>query len=301
MERILTTHTGSLVAPARPARLPRRRGARRVRTTRRPTSRHSPTPSTTWCGARPRPGIDVVDDGEMGKSTWITYLYERVSGLEPRMVPLEGGNILPPSRDRQAFPEFYAEHDAAFAREVENQVRVKGHDGPSGGRDRGRGKALVLHRADRVRPLRARARHRPLQERARRRRGGRRVPPRRRAGERLLAAQRVLRERGGVRLRRRRRAPRGVPAHRRRGLPAPGRRRGAPARVRLDPLARRLGRRLPALGGAAGRGPQPRAHGHPGGAHPLPRLLRQLARPARLRPAARRRDRPRARVRRATT
>ena len=78
-----------------------------------------------------RAGIDVVDDGEMGKSTWITYLYERVSGLEGRMVPLEGGNILPPSRDRQTFPEFYAEHDAAFAREVENQVRVKGQEGPS--------------------------------------------------------------------------------------------------------------------------------------------------------------------------
>ena len=109
-------------------------------------------------------GIDVVDDGEMGKSTWITYLYERVSGLEPRMVPLEGGNILPPSRDRQAFPEFYAEHDAAFAREVANQVRVKGAPRRRGdGRDRGRGQGLVLHRADRVRPLRAGARHRPLQ------------------------------------------------------------------------------------------------------------------------------------------
>src|SRR6184192_2029413 len=44
-------------------------------------------------------GIDVVDDGEMGKASWITYLYERVSGIEPRLVPIEGGNILPPSRD----------------------------------------------------------------------------------------------------------------------------------------------------------------------------------------------------------
>ncbi len=114
-------------------------------------------------------GIDVIDDGEMGKSTWITYLYERISGLEPRMVPLEGGNILPPSRDRQAFPEFYAEHDAAFAREVENQIRVKGGDGPSSSpaEVEAEGRLLVLHRADRVRPLGARARHRPLQERAR--------------------------------------------------------------------------------------------------------------------------------------
>jgi 5-methyltetrahydropteroyltriglutamate--homocysteine methyltransferase len=73
-------------------------------------------------------GIDVVDDGEMGKASWITYLYERVRGIEPRLVPLEGGSILPPSRDRQAFPEFYAEYDAAFAREVRNRVRVGASD-----------------------------------------------------------------------------------------------------------------------------------------------------------------------------
>jgi 5-methyltetrahydropteroyltriglutamate--homocysteine methyltransferase len=68
-------------------------------------------------------GIDIVDDGEMGKASWITYLYERISGLEPRMVPLDSGNFLPPSRDRLAFPDFYLEHDAAFAREAANMVR----------------------------------------------------------------------------------------------------------------------------------------------------------------------------------
>src|SRR6185437_3748328 len=57
-------------------------------------------------------GIDVVDDGEMGKTSWITYLYERVSGLEARLVTLEGASMLPPSRDRQVFPGAYAELDA---------------------------------------------------------------------------------------------------------------------------------------------------------------------------------------------
>jgi 5-methyltetrahydropteroyltriglutamate--homocysteine methyltransferase len=57
-------------------------------------------------------GIDVVDDGEMGKTSWITYLYERVSGLEARMVTLEGASMLPPSRDRQRYPGAYAELDA---------------------------------------------------------------------------------------------------------------------------------------------------------------------------------------------
>jgi 5-methyltetrahydropteroyltriglutamate--homocysteine methyltransferase len=57
-------------------------------------------------------GIDIPDDGEMGKSSWITYLYERVSGLEARPVTLEGASMLPPSRDRQAFPGAYAALDA---------------------------------------------------------------------------------------------------------------------------------------------------------------------------------------------
>jgi 5-methyltetrahydropteroyltriglutamate--homocysteine methyltransferase len=56
-------------------------------------------------------GLDVIDDGEMGKATWITYLYERVSGLEIRAVKVEG-SVLPPSRDRQAFPGAYAALDA---------------------------------------------------------------------------------------------------------------------------------------------------------------------------------------------
>jgi 5-methyltetrahydropteroyltriglutamate--homocysteine methyltransferase len=57
-------------------------------------------------------GIDVVDDGEMGKASWITYLYERVTGLEARLIVLEGASMLPPSRDRQQFPGAYGELDA---------------------------------------------------------------------------------------------------------------------------------------------------------------------------------------------
>jgi 5-methyltetrahydropteroyltriglutamate--homocysteine methyltransferase len=60
-------------------------------------------------------GVDIVDDGEMGKSTWITYLYERVSGLESRPMPPGLSTILPPSRDRQAFPGAYAALDALDA------------------------------------------------------------------------------------------------------------------------------------------------------------------------------------------
>ena len=41
-------------------------------------------------------GVDIVDDGEMGKPNWITYLYERTSGLESRPIADDASTILPP-------------------------------------------------------------------------------------------------------------------------------------------------------------------------------------------------------------
>jgi 5-methyltetrahydropteroyltriglutamate--homocysteine methyltransferase len=69
-------------------------------------------------------GVDIVDDGEMGKPNWITYLYERTTGLESR--PLEGGftSILPASRDRQHFPGAYAELDALDERAARTSTRL---------------------------------------------------------------------------------------------------------------------------------------------------------------------------------
>ena len=78
-------------------------------------------------------GIDVVDDGEMGKSSWITYLYERTSGIEPRMVATEGGRVYPPSRDRLAFPEFYVEHDRQQAEEAFEAMGMVLPDAPGDG------------------------------------------------------------------------------------------------------------------------------------------------------------------------
>jgi len=87
-------------------------------------------------------GVDIIDDGEMGKSTWITYLYERTSGLEAR--PLRGNfsSILPASRDRQNFPGAYGEldmleHDATVRIRAEAsgpgpEPQGEGSGGPSG-------------------------------------------------------------------------------------------------------------------------------------------------------------------------
>jgi 5-methyltetrahydropteroyltriglutamate--homocysteine methyltransferase len=122
VNRILTTHAGSLTRPADLLAFlaAQERGEQYDEAEYRDCLARAVTDTVR---RQVDAGIDLVDDGEMGKATWITYLYERVSGLEPRMVPVEG-SILPPSRDRLAFPEFYAEHDAEFARQVVNQIHL---------------------------------------------------------------------------------------------------------------------------------------------------------------------------------
>ena len=78
-------------------------------------------------------GIDVVSDGEFSKgANWAFYIHKRLSGLTVRpatpeeakdpMTSMGGG------RDRQAFPEFYAEYDAAsgLGKRLGNRVVVNG-------------------------------------------------------------------------------------------------------------------------------------------------------------------------------
>jgi 5-methyltetrahydropteroyltriglutamate--homocysteine methyltransferase len=49
-------------------------------------------------------GIDIVDDGEQSKPGFITYIHERLSGMEPRTD--NPGQL--DSREKRSFPEFYA-------------------------------------------------------------------------------------------------------------------------------------------------------------------------------------------------
>jgi 5-methyltetrahydropteroyltriglutamate--homocysteine methyltransferase len=52
-------------------------------------------------------GVDVVNDGEYSKSTWMGYVVERLSGLE--RVPLQGPDMFTASKDRSEFARFYEE------------------------------------------------------------------------------------------------------------------------------------------------------------------------------------------------
>ncbi len=111
MDRILATHTGSLIRPPELLKFlaAKERGQEVDEDAYQSTLRDAVNDVVR---RQVEAGIDVPDDGEMGKASWITYLYERVSGLEVRPVELEGGTMYPPSRDRQAFPGAYAAMDA---------------------------------------------------------------------------------------------------------------------------------------------------------------------------------------------
>jgi 5-methyltetrahydropteroyltriglutamate--homocysteine methyltransferase len=117
MDRILTTHTGSLARPQEilDFLVTMEKGEDYDQAD---YERALDEAVTDVVGRQAEVGIDVIDDGEMGKPSWITYLYERTTGIEPRMVDTEGGRVYPPSRDRLAFPDFYIGHDRQQAGEI---------------------------------------------------------------------------------------------------------------------------------------------------------------------------------------
>jgi 5-methyltetrahydropteroyltriglutamate--homocysteine methyltransferase len=56
-------------------------------------------------------GIDVVDDGEFGKTLWMWYVRDRMDGIEGREWSQDAEPLLK-GRDRNQFPGFYAWADA---------------------------------------------------------------------------------------------------------------------------------------------------------------------------------------------
>jgi 5-methyltetrahydropteroyltriglutamate--homocysteine methyltransferase len=100
--RFLTTHTGSLIRPDTLVGEPR------------PDADAGPHPeyeralaaAVAGVVARQRDvGLDVVNDGEFGKSSWSAYVLERISGFEVRPDRLKPLDWL--GRDRTRFPGFF--------------------------------------------------------------------------------------------------------------------------------------------------------------------------------------------------
>jgi 5-methyltetrahydropteroyltriglutamate--homocysteine methyltransferase len=109
-DRILTTHVGSLIRP------PRLQEFLRARQTgagfdQGAYDRYLTEAVAEVVQEQSEAGIDVVSDGEFGKSiSWSQYVLERLSGFERRPFT-PGENTFRRGIDRERFAEFYAELD----------------------------------------------------------------------------------------------------------------------------------------------------------------------------------------------
>ena len=110
-ERILTTHVGSLVRPQALQQFLRAQQAGEP-FEEADYGRCLAQSVAEVVRRQAAAGIDVISDGEFGKSiSWSQYALERLSGFQRR--PVEpSANPFTRGADRQRFPEFYAELDA---------------------------------------------------------------------------------------------------------------------------------------------------------------------------------------------
>ena len=111
-DRILTTHVGSLIRP--PELQTQLRARQKAEGFDEQAFDRQLTASVgEIVRQQATTGIDVVSDGEFGKSiSWSQYVLERLSGFERR--PFKpGANTFQRGADRERFAAFYAELDAA--------------------------------------------------------------------------------------------------------------------------------------------------------------------------------------------
>ena len=120
MDRILTTHVGSLPRPADLLAM--------LRARERGQSQDAQAFAARVRGAvtdvvrkQLELGVDIVDDGEMGKPGFIHYANERLAGFEPLDEAV--GSPWKNSREVKAFPEFYE----WFGRVMPSPAATAGH------------------------------------------------------------------------------------------------------------------------------------------------------------------------------
>ena len=102
-DRILTTHVGALQRPQELSKAMTERGEWAPDVL--PELRSA---VAEVVARQEQAGIDVVDDGEFGKTLWMWYVRDRMDGIEGR----EWTEPLMKGRDRDQFPGFYAWADA---------------------------------------------------------------------------------------------------------------------------------------------------------------------------------------------
>ena len=109
-DRILTTHVGSLIRPPELLEFFRaKQGGKPY--DKAAYARCLKDSVAEVVQAQAAVGVDIVSDGEFGKSiSWSQYVLERLGGFERR--PFSGENPFARGLDRSRFPEFYAELDS---------------------------------------------------------------------------------------------------------------------------------------------------------------------------------------------
>jgi len=107
-ERILTTHVGSLQRPD--ALIPFLRAKDRGEAYDQDGYAKAVREAVSEVVRKQtEAGVDVVTDGEQGKTSFFGYVVERFNGFERRPLPAEQqGNPRETSREYRAFPDFYA-------------------------------------------------------------------------------------------------------------------------------------------------------------------------------------------------
>src|SRR5688572_17050055 len=105
--RIRATHTGSMPRPPEILELMRRRAAGEKHD-RKKWETALKTHVAEIVRRQVEAGIDVVSDGECGKTSFMNYVAERLSGFEGRGTPSSTGPINAQGRDAKLFPDYYA-------------------------------------------------------------------------------------------------------------------------------------------------------------------------------------------------
>jgi 5-methyltetrahydropteroyltriglutamate--homocysteine methyltransferase len=130
-DRILTTHTGSLPLPEDVIELVRAQ-ARHAVDDQAAFQQRLDEACRDIVAQQAQVGVDVPNDGEVAKTTWATYILERVEGIElrERTEPRRS----PTRRDAAEFPEYFDKDLGKLLSQPQpvytcvGPIRYRGHD-----------------------------------------------------------------------------------------------------------------------------------------------------------------------------
>jgi 5-methyltetrahydropteroyltriglutamate--homocysteine methyltransferase len=117
-DRILTTHAGSLPRPADILQMVRAKARGEAIDEQKLAARVKEAVAEV-VRKQADTGLDVIDDGEFGKPSFVTYIRDRLGGLEPHGMR---ANAWLSSREAISFPDYYKAQESASPRAKQAQM-----------------------------------------------------------------------------------------------------------------------------------------------------------------------------------